>query len=203
MSEEFITARQRARRAFTSLITGEDASIDLALAALLIAAEEYPDLNINYYMGRLDILAEQVRSRLGKAPEQLSNQPLTRYDCMEILYTLNVVLFEQERFRGNKAQYSDPQNSFFNRVLERHLGIPLTLSLLYIEVAKRLGLRIDGIGMPFHFIVRCNVQETNIYIDPYEKGKFLSEEDCFGSSFNKSQAYLHPQRRFSASTGNL
>jgi regulator of sirC expression with transglutaminase-like and TPR domain len=175
MSEEFMTARQRARRAFTSLITEDNASIDLAQAALLIAAEEYPGLDIDQYMGRLKELAEQVRLCLAKGSQQTST---TVNDSMEVLQGLNTVLFEQEHFRGNRAHYNDPQNSFLNRVLDRRLGVPLTLSLLYMEVGKRLGLHIEGIGMPFHFIVRCSIQETSIYIDPYEKGRFLSEEDC-------------------------
>lgn len=173
-----MAARQRMRRAFVSLIARDDASIDLAQAALLIAAEEYPGLDIDMYLDRLEELARRVRLHLNEKEERKSRLFSTRSEHMEVLQTLNFILFEQERFRGNRSHYSDPQNSFFNRVLERRLGIPLTLSLLYIEVGKRLGLRIEGIGMPFHFIVRCTVEDNAIYIDPYEKGKFLSEEDC-------------------------
>jgi regulator of sirC expression with transglutaminase-like and TPR domain len=178
MSEDFLTARQRTRRAFASLIAGDDASIDLAQAALLIAAEEYPELDMNQYLERLQNLAEQVRLRVEKGEKQVNLLPTTVQECMEVLYALNAILFEQEHFRGNRANYYDPENSFLNRVLERRLGIPLTLSLLYMEVGKRLGLCIEGIGMPFRFIVRCTIQESAIYVDPYEKGRFLSEEDC-------------------------
>lgn len=175
MSEEFMAARQRARQAFTTLILGDEASIDLAHAALLIAAEEYPNLDLSQYMTRLEDLAAQVRQRLEKQP---ASQPTTINECFDILHAMNGVLFGQERFRGNRIDYYNPQNSFLNRVLERRLGIPLTLSLVYIEVGKRLGLHIAGVGMPFHFIVRCELLESSIYIDPYEKGKFLSEQDC-------------------------
>ncbi len=169
-------ARQRVRRAFTSLISQEDTSIDLARAALLIAAEEYPELDIAYYLSLLEALAQRVRLSLEENAKAGSG-PLSSPQ-MDALQVLNSVLFEQEHFRGNRAHYNDPQNSFLNRVLERRLGIPLTLSLLYMEIGKRLGLHIEGIGMPFHFIVRCTIAEQTIYIDPYEKGRFLTEEDC-------------------------
>ena len=174
-----MAARQRARQAFTNLIAGDEASIDLARAALLIAAEEYPSLDIDQYLTRLDTLAAEVRQRLADPPEHAAGTPMSEHTCIEILRALNVVLFEQEHFRGSRTDYYNPQNSFLNRVLERRLGIPLSLSLVYIEVGKRLGLALAGVGMPFHFIVCCNVPGgTSIYIDPYEKGKFLSAQDC-------------------------
>lgn len=178
MSEEFMAARQRARQAFTTLATEDNASIDLARVALLIAAEEYPTLNIEQYLERLEELAAQVRLRLELDEAKMPGAPTTASECFDVLHAMNSVLFEQERFRGNRVDYYNPQNSFLNRVLERRLGIPLTLSLVYMEVGKRLGLHLAGIGMPFHFIVRCALQESSIYIDPYEKGKFLSEQDC-------------------------
>ncbi|HEY3993774.1 MAG TPA: transglutaminase-like domain-containing protein, partial [Ktedonobacteraceae bacterium] len=178
MSEEFRAARERVRQEFTSLILGDNANLDLARAALLIAAEEYPNLDFHQYLTRLEELAEHVRARMVHLEMQLVNPPATINQCFDVLHAMNGVLFEQERFRGNRIDYYNPQNSFLNRVLERRLGIPLTLSLVYIEVGKRLGLQIEGVGMPFHFIVCCKFQNTPIYIDPYEKGKFLSEQDC-------------------------
>ncbi|HEY0753675.1 MAG TPA: transglutaminase-like domain-containing protein [Ktedonobacteraceae bacterium] len=178
MSEEFKAARERVRQEFTNLIVEDDANIDLARAALLIAAEEYPTLDFNQHLARLEELAAQVRARMVNLEMPLANPPLTINECFDVLHAMNSVLFEQERFRGNRIDYYNPQNSFLNRVLERRLGIPLTLSLIYMEVGKRLGLRIAGVGMPFHFIVRCEFQQSSIYIDPYEKGKFLSEQDC-------------------------
>jgi regulator of sirC expression with transglutaminase-like and TPR domain len=178
MSEEFKAAQQRARQEFTTLIQGDEASLDLARAALLIAAEEYPHLDFNQHLARLEELAEQVRARMVALEMLPAYPPLTVNECFDVLHAMNSVLFEQERFRGNRIDYYNPQNSFLNRVLERRLGIPLTLSLIYMEVGKRLGLHIAGVGMPFHFIVRCEFQNASIYIDPYEKGTFLSEQDC-------------------------
>jgi len=178
MSEEFMAARERVRQAFISLIAGNDASIDLARAALLIAAEEYPALDIDQYMARLTELADKVRLRL-QEQQGSPNPPATKDEYVVVLAAMNTLLFEQERFRGNRIDYYNPQNSFLNRVLERRLGIPLTLSLIYMEVGKRLGLHIDGIGMPFHFMVRCSFAgDEPLYIDPYEKGRFLNETDC-------------------------
>lgn len=194
MSEEFEAARQRVRQEFTTLILGDDAGIDLAHAALLIAAEEYPNLDFNQHLTRLEELAEQVRARMVSLEMQPTYPPTTVNECFDVLHAMNGILFEQERFRGNRIDYYNPQNSFLNRVLERRLGIPLTLSLVYMEVGKRLGLRIAGVGMPFHFIVRCELQGAAIYIDPYEKGKFLSEQDCrdrLGQIF-KNQADFDP-----------
>jgi regulator of sirC expression with transglutaminase-like and TPR domain len=175
MSEEFMADRQKARQAFTTLITGNETNLDLARAALLIAAEEYAGLEIESYLNQLEELAERVRLFL---KEKYTPMPTTSSQCLDVLHALNTVLFEQERFHGSRLDYYNPQNSFFNRVLERRQGIPLTLSLLYMEVGKRLNLKIDGIGLPFHFIVCCTFEDTRIYIDPYEKGKFLSVEDC-------------------------
>lgn len=179
MSEEFKAARQRARQAFTNLIAGDEASLDLGRASLLVAAEEYPGLDIEQYLERLEMLAAQVRHYLADAPERVACMPGTEQACMQLLRALNIVLFEHEHFRGSRTDYYNPQNSFLNRVLERRLGIPLSLSVVYIEVGKRLGLALAGVGMPFHFIVRCTLPGGRfIYSDPYEKGKFLSEQDC-------------------------
>ncbi|HET8840353.1 MAG TPA: transglutaminase-like domain-containing protein [Ktedonobacteraceae bacterium] len=178
MSEEFKAARQRARREFTNLIAEEDAKIDLARLALLIAAEEYPGLDVEQHMAHLEELAACVRLLLKREEEQPARGLATANEYFDVLHALNTVLFEQEHFRGNRSNYYDPQNSFLNKVLERRLGIPITLSLLYMEVGKRLGLHIEGISLPFQFIVYCSFGETGIYIDPYERGKFLSEDDC-------------------------
>jgi regulator of sirC expression with transglutaminase-like and TPR domain len=194
MSEDFKAARQRVRQEFTRLILKDETEIDLARAALLIAAEEYPHLDFNLHLERLDELAEQVRARMVHLEMQPARQPVTANECFDVLHAMNGILFEQERFRGNRIDYYNPQNSFLNRVLERRLGIPLTLSLVYMEVGKRLGLHIAGVGMPFHFIVRCDFQNASIYVDPYEKGKFLSEQDCHDrlSQIFKNRADFDP-----------
>ncbi len=173
MAEDF-TGDIPVRKAFEALIAGEDAAIDLAQAALLIAKEEYPDLNIAYYMEKLDYLAQQVRGVLGLSDADTSHQLLQE----QALEAMNRVLFDQEHFHGNTKDYYNPRNSFLNDVLERRTGIPISLSLLYIEVGRRVGVQIDGIGLPWQFVVRCNLSEGMIYIDPYEGGRLLSEQEC-------------------------
>jgi regulator of sirC expression with transglutaminase-like and TPR domain len=171
MSEEFLPARQRARQEFATLIADDD--FDLARAALLIACEEYPEMDLNQSLVRLDELAAQVQALL---TDQSTASQIDR--TMTTLHALNTVLFEHEHFRANRTNYYDPQNSYFNRVLERRLGVPLTLSLLYIEIGKRLGLNIVGIGMPFHFLVRLDIADEMLFIDPFEKGTFLTLTQC-------------------------
>ena len=174
------TPQHRARRAFEALTKGEDAAIDLAMAALLIAAEEYPDLNIGRYITQLNLLARSVLEVTGLpgADFRLSGETAQKVDALDLILAMNKVLFEQEHFHGNHADYYNPGNSFLNQVLERQEGIPITLSLIYMEVGKRVGLQIVGIGLPFHFIVRCDLAHSSIYIDPFEKGRLLNEQDC-------------------------
>lgn len=175
MTEEF-SKQHHNYRAFEELVAGEDTSIDIAKAALLIATIEYPQLDTQRFLATLDSLAYRVRAILNlpqretSLPESMA--PLTVIDA------LNKVLFEEEGFRGNESDYYNPDNSFLNKVLENRVGIPISLSLLYIEIGKRVGLLIEGIGLPFHFVVRCTLPTEILYIDPFEGGLLLSEQDC-------------------------
>src|SRR4051794_36711411 len=110
-----------ARRALSELVSGQHADVDLPRAALLVAAEEYPDLRPELYLRRLRRLGEQVRQRLGG--EVVRERQLA---------VLNELLFGEEGFRGNAGQYYDPRNSYLNEVLDRRLGIPITLSVVYV-----------------------------------------------------------------------
>lgn len=143
----------------------EDDGIDLARAALLIAAAEYPGLDIERELRHLDAIAAGVAHRID------DDSPLFQVN------TLSEYLFDDLKFAGNHTNYYDPRNSFLNDVLERRIGIPITLSLLYMEVGKRLGIPLLGIGMPAHFIVRHR-DESDVFIDPYHGGILLSEAEC-------------------------
>lgn len=175
MAEEF-SKHHSHYQAFEELVAGEDAALNTAKAALLIATIEYPYLNAEHYIAKLDVLAHRVRTLLGL--------PLTDTDLPEtiapltVIDTINKVLFEEDGFRGNESDYYNPDNSFLNRVLENRIGIPISLSLLYMEVGKRVGLLIEGIGLPFHFVVRCVLPTEILYINPFEGGALLSEQDC-------------------------
>jgi len=144
----------------------DDASVDLARAALLIAAMEYPDLDIDHELGLLDSLAAGAAHRLGE-----------NRDTIYAINSLSEYLFDEVGLQGNTDDYYDPRNSYLNQVLKRQLGIPITLSLVYLEVGKRLGIPLVGIGMPGHFLLRHR-DETGLFVDPFNRGILLSEEEC-------------------------
>jgi regulator of sirC expression with transglutaminase-like and TPR domain len=155
------------RLAFAQAVRRPEASINLAEACLLIAAEEYPCLEVAAYLRRLDAMAEAARSTLGPSP-----------DPPRIIAGINALLFEREGFRGNTEDYFDPRNSFLNEVLDRRTGIPITLSVVYLELGMRLGLSLRGIGMPGHFLATYRHGEREVVIDPFGGGATLSAADC-------------------------
>ena len=137
--------------------------IELDRGALLIAQERRPDLDIPHYLRVLDEIADNF---------SLPNQLIVlrdRIDCF------NAYLFEKLGFRGNREAYDDPQNSYLDAVLERRLGIPITLSVVYIEIGRRVGLPMFGVNFPYHFLVRCDASGEPIFIDPFEGGACLNK----------------------------
>jgi regulator of sirC expression with transglutaminase-like and TPR domain len=158
-----------ARSRFAAMVARPDDEVDLAAAALLIAAEEYPQLVPEAYCRRLDELAERVRDRQWDA-----TAPVV------ILQDLNRVLFEEEGFRGNSDNYYDPRNSFLNDVLDRRLGIPITLSVIYLEVGWRLGLPLQGVNFPGHFLVRYDGEALKLLVDPFQGGLLRFEDEAQG-----------------------
>jgi len=156
--------------AFVALVRAEieDDQIDLLHAALTIARTEYPELDIRNYLTRVDALASKVRNQLPVEPSSI-----------ETINTLNRVMFLEMGFRGNREDYYDPRNSFLNDVIERRLGIPITLSVLYMEVARRVGLPLVGVGMPGHFLLKAyDVEGRQILIDPFNNGSMLNASEC-------------------------
>ena len=156
----------KARARFAELMASDDGQIALDRAALLVAQSEYPWLEEAPYLRRLDEMAAELRLRL--SPEE---SPARR------IAELNTYLFGEQAFHGNATDYYDPRNSYLNDVLDRRTGIPITLSLVYLELARRVGLRIEGVGMPGHFIVRCPAAD-DLLIDPFNQGAVLSLADC-------------------------
>ena len=158
--------RAPALEAWAREVERPDADISLARAARALARLEYADLDVSRYVSRLDAMAETVtvvcegRDEVGK------------------VHRLREHLFAELRFRGNRDQYFDPRNSFLNEVLDRRLGIPITLCIVLIEVGRRLGLRIDGIGLPGHFIAGVQVDDGTLYLDAFHGGRVLTEEGC-------------------------
>ena len=156
-----------ARHLFAAAVNREGGLVDLAPAALLIARLEYPELDVEAYVRRLDQMGDALRERMTDDAD-----PQTR------LAALCVYLFEEEGFRGNSDEYYDPRNSFLNDVLDRRVGIPISLSTVFIEVGERLGLAVAGVGLPGHFIVRVHDENGDVLVDPFHGGMLLSEEDC-------------------------
>lgn len=153
--------------AFAELVALPDTAIPLAHAALLLAADEYPGLDVDAYLRRIDVLASEAAPAVRAA-----NDPT---GAMRALCNH---LFVRARFAGNTDNYYDPRNSYLNDVLDRRVGIPITLSVLAIEVGARAGLPVRGVGLPGHFVV-CLVDGTDgIFADPFHRGRLLTADDC-------------------------
>ncbi|HEY8468607.1 MAG TPA: transglutaminase-like domain-containing protein [Longimicrobiales bacterium] len=182
------TPQSSVRSRFEAAVLRPEPELDLATAALLVAAEEYPQLPLAPYLRRLDLLAERVRDRLGD-----ETAPLV------MVQELNRVLFEEEGFRGNVEAYYDVRNSFLNDVLDRRLGIPITLSVVYLEVGWRLGLPLVGVGFPGHFLVRYEGEAVRLLVDPFEGGRLRFEDQAqelldrvYGGMVPLQPEYLQP-----------
>lgn len=145
----------------------QSSELDLAAAALYIAQEEYPALDVAAYLNALDTMALEVEERL----------PATPYP-LKVLQTINRYLYDDLGFSGNTQYYYDPRNSFLNEVIDRRLGIPITLSLVYMEIARRIEFPMVGINFPGHFLIRPDLQDMSIYVDPFYQGELLFEQDC-------------------------
>jgi regulator of sirC expression with transglutaminase-like and TPR domain len=151
---------------FRDAVAPERVSINLCEAALLCAQDAYPQLDIADSMRRIDALAETLRRRL--PPD---------FSTAHRLLALNNYLFRELGFSGDTDNYYDPRNSFLNEVLVRKTGIPITLSILYIEIGQRLGLKLRGVSFPGHFLVKIRVTGGELVLDPFDGGRSLSEED--------------------------
>ncbi len=158
---------RNARSRFAELVSRRDDQINLAEATLLIAAEEYTKLNIQDYLEKLDHFGDLARERAAGAG-----------DANEVIMALNSTLFDDIGFHGNRDSYYDPRNSFLNQVIERRTGIPVTLTVVYIEVAKRIGVQIHGVGLPYHFVAKHQTEAGDIYIDPFNEGRLLKVSGC-------------------------
>ena len=152
---------------FAALGRAEEGAVRLAEAALWIAATEYADLDVRAWLGRLDALGEAAARSIA---------PGTGAD--EAAAAIGGLLFEREGFRGNAEAYYDPRNSFLNDVLDRRLGIPITLSVVYLDVAAAAGVTARGVGLPGHFVVSVERGGTARLVDPFHGGALLDEDDC-------------------------
>ncbi len=174
------------RALFAEEVRLPEGHLNLQRAALYLAGEEYPAMEIDHFMGRMDEMAAEAKSLAGDFAGK-----------DELARTLNSYLFDAKGFSGNTGDYYDPDNSFLNRVMETGIGIPITLSVLYLGVAARLTLTCHGVGMPGHFLVK--IEELDLYVDPFNGGQLLSSGDCrrlaeqlFGSNLEWDERFLSP-----------
>jgi regulator of sirC expression with transglutaminase-like and TPR domain len=155
------------RRQLAEELARSEPELNLARAALLVAREEYPQLPVELYLARLDQIAEEVKDRLAN-----ENAPLV------VLNELVDTLYTRRFMAGNRTDYYDPRNSFLNDVLDRGLGIPLTLGIVLLETGWRLGLPLEGVNFPGHFLVRFRGVELALLIDPFDGGKVRFQDEA-------------------------
>jgi regulator of sirC expression with transglutaminase-like and TPR domain len=151
---------------FAELMARDEAEIDLARACLMIATDAYPGLDVDGYLGEIERLGVRLRGRLppgGGAEERV--------------LALNQFLFDDLGYSGNADNYYDPRNSYLNEVLDRRTGIPITLSVLYLEIGRRIGLDLEGVSFPGHFLVRLRLRGAMLVLDPFSGGETLAEAD--------------------------
>jgi regulator of sirC expression with transglutaminase-like and TPR domain len=151
---------------WNDLASRGDDELPLLDTALLIARDEYPDLDPGEYNAAIQGYADALKPKLGGDA-----------DLPATLTTINRYLFEELGFAGNTSQYDDPRNSYLNQVFDRRLGIPISLAVVQIELTRRLGLPLDGISFPGHFLVRLPVDDGILVMDPYNKGRPVSADE--------------------------
>jgi regulator of sirC expression with transglutaminase-like and TPR domain len=160
-------APENIRDDFVRAVEGPEPALDLARAALLVAAESDPNVDIDHQMHTLDSWAAELRSRL--APDWNNLQKLAR---------LRNYVFEELGFRGDSQDYFSPSNSLLHEVMQRRLGVPLTLSIIFMELGWRIGIPFEGVGFPGHFLVRLKGEPGDLVLDPFNHARTMHEEDC-------------------------
>jgi regulator of sirC expression with transglutaminase-like and TPR domain len=189
----------KARQSFMEIAALDEEAFSLDRAALIMALEEYPDLDIKAYLRRLDVFAARAEALVGE-----DRSPVNIIKC------INEVLFVQEGLRGNDEDYYDPRNSYLNEVLDRKLGIPISLSVVYMEVAKRIGFLIKGVGFPGHFLIKHAANDREIIIDTFNLGRILTPNDCqelldkiYNGTVSMNASLLQPMEKRSILTRML
>ena len=151
---------------FSEQVSREDGKIDLARACLQIAEDAYPGLDVDGYVGEIERFARRLRARI--APDAAAE---------DRVIALNEFLFDDLGFSGNADDYYDPRNSYLNEVIDRRRGIPITLSVLYMEIGRRVQLPLEGVSFPGHFLVRLRMRGGTLVLDPFSGGAPQSEAD--------------------------
>jgi regulator of sirC expression with transglutaminase-like and TPR domain len=155
------------RADFERMVKRPESSIELARAALLVAAESDPGVDIDASLHTLDSWTEELRARLEPG-----------WNNLQKLARLRAFVFDDLKFRGDHRDYYDPRNSLLHEVMERRLGIPLTLSIVFMELGWRIGIPFEGVGFPGHFLVRLTGEPGELLLDPFRRGMMITREEC-------------------------
>ncbi|HVR43964.1 MAG TPA: transglutaminase-like domain-containing protein [Thermoanaerobaculia bacterium] len=189
-SESLYIHPAEARRRFEEFAAGEINEANLAPGALLVALEEYPRIEVDAYVRQLDEIAAKVRRRMTPGEPEVFALGHIHYE-----------LFDEAGFSGNERDYYDVRNSYLNEVIDRRVGIPITLSVVFIHVARRVGLKAHGVGLPGHFVVKVEFPLSEVYIDPFHAGQTLTlgEIDLMLGEMSGGEIRLQPHflRRWS------
>lgn len=191
MDHRILTHPMVARERFRRIVELPDRMIDLTEAALVIALEEYPSLQLDQYLEQIDEWADAIRDRIEGSS-----------DIERIVAEINHFLFEQEGFHGEADDYYDPRNTYLNEVLDRHAGLPIALSILYIEISRRVGIDMSGVSLPGRFLVKVAGPWGELLIDPFDEGRVLTSLECqlildrvYGGGVRLSEHHLRATAR--------
>ena len=174
---------------FSAAIAGADHEVDLFGAAMIIARLGNESADAHAAAAQLDVFAEEARAHAGEGAT-----------ADALAHAVEFQLFSVCGFHGNTEDYNDPANSFLDQVVARRLGIPISLSLVYMEVAQRIGLQCDGIGYPGHFIVRYGGADTPVYVDPFQQGARVDREELLARLRSDQSGLPSPESFLSAVT---
>ena len=177
------------RENFITAIAPQNRDINLARAALYVAAEQEPDLDVVAYLGHIALLSNAARKMLPG-----------RHSVYDAIHTINELMYKVEGFKGNRENYYDPKNCLLNYVIDDKRGIPITLSIIYSEIARRLGHNLRGVGMPGHFLLAAGRGASEVFIDPFNNGGLLSRKECLGLALRGNRV---PKGRLAALASRL
>ena len=177
------------RENFITAIAPQNRDINLARAALYVAAEQEPDLDVVAYLGHIALLAGAARKMLPG-----------RHSVYDAIHTINELMYKVEGFKGNRENYYDPKNCLLNYVIDDRRGIPITLAIIYSEIARRLGHNLRGVGMPGHYLLAAGRGASEVFIDPFNNGGLLSRKECLGLALRGNRV---PKGRLAALASRL
>src|SRR5438046_7633555 len=175
-----------ARQRFVEIAQLSERDVDLVEASLVIAVEDQPSLDIAPYLGQVNDWSDAVRQRLEGSR-----------DVERIVEAINRLLFDEEGFHGENDDYYDPRSALLSETLERHAGLPMTLSVLYIEMSRRVGIEVSGVALPGRFLVKFSGAFGHIVVDPFDGGRVLSNielqqllDDVYGGGVRLREHHL-------------